>query len=145
MPDELPRLLARGRKAHAVHQIVQPALEGHEQRFARYAWLLDRPLEQVAELALGEAVDPLHLLLFAQLLRVLRRLAAPSGRLAMLPRRVRATLDGAFLRQAARALEKQFGAFAPAQSADGSRVTRHARPRSEEHTSELQSLTNLVC
>src|SRR5437016_6889431 len=115
MPHQLAGLLARRREAHPIHEIVEPAFEGHEQGFARHTRFLDRPLEEVAELALGEAVDPLHLLLFTQLLRILRRLAAPSGRLAMLPRRVRATLDGALLRQAARALEKQLRALTPAQ------------------------------
>src|SRR5439155_561884 len=45
---------------------------------------------------------------------------------AVLPRRVGAPLDRAFLREAARALEKQLGAFAPAQLADGTRVACHA-------------------
>src|SRR3989442_8512102 len=126
MSHELARLLTRGREAHPVHQIIQPALERDEQRLTRDPRLLEHALEDVAELALGEPVDPLHLLLLTQLLRVLRRLAAAAGRLAGLARRVRAALDGALLRQAARALEKQLGAFAPAQLADGTRVACHA-------------------
>ena len=97
MPHELARLLTRGREAHPVYQVVQPALERDEQRFTGDARLLERALEDVAELALGEPIDPLHLLLLTQLLGVLRCFAAPAGRLAVLAGRVGAPFDRALL------------------------------------------------
>src|SRR5207248_2794462 len=125
VPHELTCLLARGRKTHAVDQIIQPALERVQQRLARDARLLQHALEDVAELALREPIDPLHLLFLAQLLGVLRRFTTAAGRLAMLTGRVRTPLDRALLRQAARALEKQLGAFAAAQPANRTRVACH--------------------
>src|SRR5258708_7774340 len=126
MTHELARLLARRREAHAIDEIIETTLESDEQCLARHTRLLDRALEQIAELALREAVDPLHLLFFPQLLRVLRRLATPPGRLAVLARGVRAPFHRALFRQAACALEKELRPLAPAQPANGSRVACHA-------------------
>src|SRR5258706_2289130 len=121
MTHELARLLARRREAHAIDEIIETTLERDEQCLARDTRLLDRALEHVAELALRDAVDPLHLLFFPQLLRVLRCLAAPAGRLAVLAPGVRAPFHRALVRQAARALEKELRPLAPAQPAHGSR------------------------
>jgi hypothetical protein len=63
--------------------------------------------------------DALDLLLLAQLLGVLRHLAAARRGLAMLARRVRTTLDRALLGEALGALEEQLRAFTPALTADG--------------------------
>src|SRR5205823_12439383 len=104
---------------------VEPALERDEQGLARHARLLQHGVEDVTELALREPVDPLHLLLLAQLALIVRCLAAPSRRLAVLARRVGPPLDRAFFRKAARAFEKQLRALAAAQFAGGSRVACH--------------------
>ena len=74
---------------------------------------------------LAHAVDPLDLLLLAQLLRVLRRLAAARRGLAVLAGRVRTALDRALLGEALRALEEQLRAFAAALAAAGSGIARH--------------------
>src|SRR5206468_10561834 len=108
----------RRREAHAIHEIVEAALEGHEQCFTRHTRLFDGALEQIAELPLRESVNPFDLLFFAQLLRVLRRLATAAGRLAVLTRSVRAALHCALLGKAACPLEEQLRALAAAQPAD---------------------------
>src|ERR1041385_2214317 len=97
VPHQLPRRLAARGKAHPVDYVVESGLEGDEQIGAFDALLRAGPLEGGAELALGEAVDPLHLLLFPELARVFRHLApAPAaGGLAMLARRITAALDRA--------------------------------------------------
>ena len=76
--DQLARRLAAGGEAHPVDDVVQPRLERDQQVGALHARLVGDAVEGVAELALGEAVDPLHLLLLTQLLGVLRRLAAAA-------------------------------------------------------------------
>src|SRR6185312_6123791 len=94
--DELARGLAAGGKAQAVHDVVEPGLERDEQVGALHAGLVADAIEQVAELALGEPVDPLHLLLLTQLLGVLGRLAATTLRLLAMPARpIGATLHRA--------------------------------------------------
>ena len=112
--NELARAPCGWREAHAVDHVVETALERGEQVVARDARERGHPLERVAELLFADAVDALDLLLLAELLGVLRRLAAAAGALAVLPRRVRTALDGALLGEALGALEEQLGAFAPA-------------------------------
>src|SRR5712692_940621 len=125
---ELACLAARRREAHAVNDVIQPALERHQQRLARDPGLLQHAVEDVAELLLRKAIDALDLLLLAQLLGVFGRLAPAAGRLAVLARGVGAALNGALLRETARALQEQLRALAAAQPADGTRVARHVRP-----------------
>ena len=50
--------------------------------------------------------------------------------LAVLARRVGAALDGALVGEAAVALQEELHAFAPAEPADGTRVTSHRRSSS---------------
>ena len=76
--------------------------------------------EVAAELAFHEAVHALHLLLLAQLHGVLGELAAP---LPVIAGRVVAPLDGALVRVAAFAFEKQLQALTPAEPADRIGIT----------------------
>src|SRR5262249_35003624 len=110
-----------------IDHVVEPGFQRDEQIGALYALLRAGPLERRAELTFGEAVDPLHLLLFSQLARVLRHLApaAAAVGLAMLARRVPAALHRALLGETAGALEEQLHAFATAETAAGSGVTCH--------------------
>src|SRR5439155_19319976 len=101
------------------------ALERDEQGLTRHSRLLEHGVEDIAELALREPVDPLHLLFLAQLALIVGRLAAPSRRLAVLAGRIGTPLHRAFLGEAARALEKQLGALAAAQFAGGAGVACH--------------------
>ena len=128
VPDQLARAAARRRETHAVDDVVEPGFERHQQVGALDAGQPRRARIGVAELRLGQAVHPLDLLLFAQLLGVLGHLAPATSRLPVLPRRILAALDGALLGQAAGALEEQLGAFAPAEAALWSGVSHGSDP-----------------
>src|SRR5687767_4311137 len=65
--DELARLRARHREAHAVDDVVEALLEDAQQVLAGVALLARRLRVDVAELALEQAVDALDLLLLAEL------------------------------------------------------------------------------
>src|SRR5215468_246689 len=121
----LPGLAARRGEAQAMHHVVQPKLQEAQQVFARHALLALGPLEILAELRLQHAVDPLGLLLFAELDTVRRELATVE---AVLTGRIVAALDRALVGEAARALEKQFLTFAPAQPALRVTVSCHRPP-----------------
>src|SRR5512145_611445 len=95
--DELARRLAAGGEAHPVDEVVQPGLEGNHEVGALDARVPGGLDVEAAELALREAVEPLHLLLLAQLLGVLRGLAPAGGRGTVLAGGVPATLDRALL------------------------------------------------
>ena len=82
-------------------------------------------IERVVKLGFTHAIDALDLLLLAELLRVLGRLAATRGALSVLSRRVRPTLDGALLGETLRALEKELRSFAPTLSAARPNITAH--------------------
>src|SRR5215470_11162052 len=110
-------------EAHAVHDVVEAALQELDQRVARDALGAERLVVVAAELLLGDAVDPLDLLLLAQLLAVVRALAAPA--LAVLPRRVRAPLVAALVGIAALSLEEELHVFAPAEPTNCACVTSH--------------------
>src|SRR5207247_6768688 len=83
-------------------------------------------LEVAAELILEDAVNPLHLLLFAQLQAIAGELRFP--RLPVLSRRKVALLDGALFRVTPLSLEKQFHRLAAAQAADRTNITSHQSP-----------------
>src|SRR5437764_4822543 len=124
VPHELARLRARVGKAEAEDHVVEALLEELEQVLAGLA--LGGAAAQVvaAELRLEQAVEPLHLLLLAELHAVLGELGAA---LAVLARRVRAALDGALVRVAAVALEVHLQIFAPADAAGASCISSHLR------------------
>src|SRR6185437_12764827 len=75
--DELPRLSAGGREAHAIHDVVQTALEQLQQVLAGGAALAGRLLVVIAELTLQHAVHAAQLLLLAQLHAVVGEALAP--------------------------------------------------------------------
>src|SRR6185295_16532750 len=114
VPDQLAGLGAGVGEAEAEDDVVEPLLEELEQVLAGLA--LGGAAAQVvaAELRLEQAVEPLHLLLLAQLHAVLGELGAT---LAVLARRIRAALDGALVRVAAVALQIHLQIFAPADAA----------------------------
>src|SRR5713101_3918861 len=120
---ELPRLGARRRQPKAVDDVVEPALEQLQQRFARNAARPFGGFEVAPELVLEHAVDALHLLLLAQLQAVAGQLGLP--RLPVLSRREIALLDRALLRIAAFPFEKQLHRLAAAEPAHRSDITRH--------------------
>src|SRR6266496_3861919 len=122
VPDKLPCLRARGRKAEAVHDVVEPRLEHPQQRLARHARAARRLLVVGAELLLEQAVVAPRLLLLTQLQQVLALLDAAA---AVLARRVAAALDRALLGQAALALEEELHALAAALLALGGAVASH--------------------
>src|SRR5690606_23018271 len=92
VPDELTGHAAAGGEAHATENVVETHFERRDQVRALHARLRGNVFKDVAELALGEPVDALHLLLLTELLRVLGRLAAALRALAVLARRVRTAL-----------------------------------------------------
>ena len=117
MAHDLARLRAAGAEAHAVDDVVQPALEQRQHVFAGDALLLRGLFEIVAELRFEHAVDAARLLLFAKLQAVADE-SSPSI-FAVLPGNEVALFDGALLGVAALALQEQFHALAPAQPANG--------------------------
>src|SRR5207249_1497817 len=121
----LPPLAARGREPEPVHDVVQAELEEPQQVLAGDALLGLRPLEVLAELAFEHAVDPLGLLLLAQLHAERGQLAAVQ---AMLARRIVTPLDRALVGEAARALQEELHPFASAQPALRVAIPRHGRP-----------------
>jgi uncharacterized membrane protein YoaK (UPF0700 family) len=75
------------------------------------------------ELALGDAVDALDLLLLAQLLTVVGALAATA--LAVLTRRIRATLVSTLVGIATLSLEEELHVFTPAEPTNCTRIASH--------------------
>ena len=108
MPNQLASRRPAGGEAHAEDDVVQPGLQGDDEVLTRDARSGRGPLEEVPELLLVQAVDPLHLLLLTKLDRVVGLLAATGLRRAVLARRVGAPLDGALLGVALLPFRKSF-------------------------------------
>src|ERR1700722_19083414 len=70
---ELTRFSTRRAEAHAIHDVVETRLEQLQQVFTRVALEAVGFSEVTAELALENAIDALHFLLFAQLRTVVGR------------------------------------------------------------------------
>src|SRR5437773_6639526 len=121
----LAPLAARGREAEPMYDVVEPELEESQEVLAGDALLGLGPLEVLAELALQHAVDPLGLLLLAQLHAERGRLAAVQP---VLTRGIVAPLDRALVGEAASALQEELHAFASAQPALRVAIPRHGRP-----------------
>src|SRR5205085_5530040 len=121
---QLARFRAGVREAETEDHVVEALLEELEQVLARLA--LGRAAAQViaAELRLEQAVEPLHLLLLAQLHAVFGELGAS---LPVLAGRIRTPLDGALVRVAAVALQVHLEVLAPADAAGGFGVAGHTR------------------
>src|SRR5204862_436962 len=96
--NELARLGVIARKTHPVDDVVEPTLEQLDQGVTGDAGHLEGLVVVATELALGDAVDALDLLLLAQLLTVVGALA--TAVLAVLPRRIRAALVPTLVRVA---------------------------------------------
>src|SRR6266508_1381771 len=101
---ELTRLRPRRRKPQGIDDVVQAPLELLEEVRSRDSLAALGAREGEPELPLEKAVDALDLLLLAKLNAVAQELRAPA---AMLPRRVIAPLDGAFVLEAAVPLQEQ--------------------------------------
>src|SRR6185437_6576075 len=112
----LPSLRVRAGETHAAHDVVQPALEHHDQVRARRAFHPHGPLEIAAELPLEQSVGALHLLLLAQLHAIADHLRAAS--LAVLTRHEIALFDRALFGKAPKPLQKELHAFPPAKPAN---------------------------
>jgi hypothetical protein len=110
-------------EAHAVDDVVEAALEELDQRVTRDALGANGLVVVAAELLLGNAVDALDLLLLAQLLAVVRALAATA--LAVLTGRIRATLVPTLVRVATLSLEEELHVFTPAEPTNCTSVTGH--------------------
>src|SRR5207248_11788277 len=115
--NELARGLAAAGETHPVHDVVETRLQSREQIVSRNSRKRCDALERVPELPLRDAIDALDLLLLAELLRVLRHLAAAGSGSAVLAGGRRTTLDGALFGEALGRFEKELGSLAPALSA----------------------------
>src|SRR6185503_12412893 len=120
MADELARFRARGREAHAVHDVVEPSLEHAEQNLARGAFDLRSLLVIVAELPLEHAVHAAQLLLLAQLHAVVGQPLAPLRRAAGGYFELALLLEGLQT-----ALQEQVRAFAARKLTRWASVSRH--------------------
>src|SRR5579885_237273 len=119
---ELARLRDRAREAEPVDHVVEPALEQHQQVLARDPRHPLGVLEVAGELLLEHPVDALYLLLLAQ---PDREFGKARARLAVRAGRIVAPLDRALVGVAALALEEELQAFAPAEPAYRTQVSRH--------------------
>jgi hypothetical protein len=108
---DLARLGARGAEAHPVGHRIKPAFQQLEQNLARDTLPAIRFRVDSPELALEHSVGTADLLLLTQLHAVAGQARAL---LAMLPGRVTAPLDGAFVREALFSLEEELFAVPPA-------------------------------
>ena len=118
---QLTRLGTGRTETHPIDDVVQARLEQLNQLFARVATATLGFGEVLAELLLEHAVHALELLLFAQLLTVVR--GASTRNPAVLTRlRVQFALG---VERATSALEKQIGTLATRELAFGSNVSCH--------------------
>jgi hypothetical protein len=90
---------------------------------ARHALGANGLVVVAAELLLGDAVDPLDLLLLTQLLAIVRPLTAAA--LAILARRIRAALVATLIRVATLSLEEELHVFTPAEPTNCTSITGH--------------------
>src|SRR5215471_7629289 len=137
---QLARLGARRRESHAVHHVVQAALEQPQQVLASRAGLARRFLVVITELPLQHTVHAAQLLLLAQLQPVVREALPPLALDA--PRRHR-ELALVFQRLDA-ALQEQVGALAASELALGTQITCHGCPRCSLHAPLLRRPASVV-
>ena len=116
MGDHQTGLGSRQGQSQPGDDIVQAAFQQHHQGIARVALGPFGLMEVLAELPLQNAVVSLHLLLFAEVGGILRRLATTAGGHA---RRRFPPLEGTLGRIAAGAFEEQFHSLAAAEPANG--------------------------
>jgi len=130
---ELTRLRAAHRGVHAVHDVVETALEQLQERLTGLPRHGCRGAEVVLELRFEDAVIAAHLLFLTQLASVFGDLLTARFALSLLAGRGAAALDRALFGQAAVALEEQLDllaglarrGFPAAQAAHGFGVTGH--------------------
>src|SRR5229473_951684 len=124
MAHDLARLGAARTEPHAVRHGIQTRLQQLQEALARHA-LAARGLRiGLAELALEQPVYAAQLLLLAQLLAEIGHAAAAF--LAVLPRRIAAAFDRAFVGEAFFALEEELLPLAAALPALGIQISGHA-------------------
>ena len=117
------RLFWRTSITEPQRDVVEAALEQHEQVLTRHATHARGLVVVAAELLLQQAVDALDLLLLAQLLTVVA--GALLATLTVLTRGVLPPLVSALVGEATVALEEQLGIFTPAKPAHGTNITCH--------------------
>src|SRR3972149_1773297 len=118
------RQAARSAETHAVGNVVEARFEQLQQPFAGDALGARGLGVGLAELAFEHAIDAARLLLFAQLLAVVRE--ARTAFLAVLARGVAAPLDGAFVGEAFLAFAEKLLALPAALAALGVEISGHA-------------------
>src|SRR5918994_2236155 len=127
MAHQLPGLPPRISKSHAIDDVVKTGFENLQEVVTGHATAPLGLYEVLVKLTLHDPVEPADLLLLAQLKPELGR--APGSSLSMLPgRKILGRLplhDWAFRPIATRTLQIELHSLAPAQPADGSRVSRH--------------------
>src|SRR5579859_1822591 len=129
MPNQLSSLAARNRKAQAIDNIVQSALELLQQLCTGHALSARGLFKVVAELLFQREVNALSLLLLTELQSVANDLGFAV--FAMLSGSEVALFDRALVAETLGALEKEFHAFASAKAANWSFISCHcfSKPR----------------
>ena len=130
MANELACSSTTGRKSHPEDDVVQPRFKGNHQVIAGDPGLNGCFFEEIPELLLSKALNPLNLLLLPELHRVVRLLPASGLGRAMLPRRISPPLNRTLLGVAFGALKKELLALSPAELANRSVVACHPVARS---------------
>src|SRR3984885_6133600 len=125
--NDLPRLRQRAGETETIDDVVEPALQQHQQILAGDAVHPLSHREVRRELRFHQAVNALNLLLLAQ---PNREFGETRARLSVRAGRIIAPLDRALVAVASLSLEEEFQSFASAQTADRSQVSRHVKLRS---------------
>src|SRR5437867_9582346 len=124
VPHDLARLGAARTEPHAVRNGIQARLQQLQKTLARHAFAARGLCIGLAELTLEQSVYAAQLLLLPQLLAEIGHAAAAF--LPVLPRRIAAALDRAFVGEAFLALEEELLPLAAALAAFGIKISGHA-------------------
>src|SRR6266850_7685654 len=124
MAHDLARLGAARTEPHAVRDGIQTRLQQLQEALARHTLAARGLRVGLAKLALEQPVYAAQLLLLAQLLAKIGHAAAAF--LTVLPRRIAAALDCAFVRETLFALEEELLPLAAALPALGIQISGHA-------------------
>src|SRR5580704_11704723 len=121
--NDLPCLRQRAGEAETIDDVIEPALEQHQQILAGDAVHPLSHREVCRELRFHQAVNALNLLLLAQ---PNREFGETRTRLSVRAGRIIAPLDRALVAVASLSLEEEFQSFAPTQAAYWTQVPCHS-------------------